>query len=67
MIVFKWINRYSGECGYIKVISTKERHFINTTNLEEAKKYSKNSVERMTKLLAEYGELDNNDLEVVSC
>lgn len=39
-MVIKWINRFSGEVGYVKSISVKEGHFNNTFDVSEARKFA---------------------------
>lgn len=66
MVVLKWTNKFSGETGYVKSISNKEKHFVNTFDMNEARSYSESSVEKIMKNLSSYGELDNNNFEVIS-
>lgn len=66
MVVLKWTNKFSGETGYVKSISNKEKHFVNTFDMTEARSYSESSVEKIMKNLSSYGELDNNNFEVIS-
>lgn len=66
MVVLKWTNKFSGETGYVKSISNKEKHFVNTFDMNEAHSYSESSVEKIMKNLSSYGELDNNNFEVIS-
>lgn len=67
MFILKWTNKYSGETGYVKSISAKEKHFENTYDITEAKQYKTASVaNRMIASLVAYGEADNNDFEVIA-
>lgn len=66
-MIIKWTNRYSGETGYIKDIDYKNRHFNNTFEYEEAKKYnSKDIIKKTIDKLIEYGEGINNNFEIVN-
>jgi hypothetical protein len=65
-MVIKWINRFSRETGYIKTVDYKNKHFNNTFNYTEAKKF--NTIESANKCISkleEYGEGINNEFEVV--
>ena len=65
MVVLKWINKYSGETGYVASMSTKEQCFINTFSKEEAKRYSEKAVKGIMTKLEKYHETDNNIFETV--
>ena len=66
MFVLKWTNKFSGETGYVASISTKDKHFVNTFDINEAKVYKTSVVaNRMINTLAAFGEADNNTFEVV--
>lgn len=66
MVVIKWTNKFSGETGYVESIDTNNLHFVNTYDIESAKKYKATSVAKgmVTKLIS-YGEGENNDFEIV--
>lgn len=67
MFVIKWTNKYSGETGYVESISTKEQHFVNTYDIDSAKRYKSASVaKRMISSLESFGEAVNNDFEIIS-
>lgn len=67
MFILKWTNKYSGETGYVASVSSKEQHFNNTYDKEEAKRYqSESSVKRIITCLTAMGEADNNVFEAVS-
>lgn len=67
MFVIKWTNRNSGEVGYVESISNKEKHFVNTFDIEKAKRYKSVSVaKRMISSLESFGEADMNDFEIIS-
>lgn len=63
----KWTNTYSHESGYVKYVDYKNKHFVNTFTIEEAKSFvSTAAAEKAIKKLIEYGEDRNNKFEVVS-
>lgn len=64
--IIKWRNRYSGDTGYVASISEKNRHFNNTYNINDAKRYINKSYAKgtITKLM-NYGEGNNNDFEIL--
>ena len=66
MVVLKWTNKYSGETGYVASVSTKEQCFVNTFNMDEAKRYSEKAVAGSMKKLEAYHETENNDFEVIT-
>lgn len=67
MFIIKWTNKHSGETGYVESVSKKNRHFVNTFEQTSAKQYKTESVaSRTIASLAEYGEADNNNFEVVA-
>ena len=53
----KWINKYSGESGYVKAI--KPAYFEATYNLEEAKKFRASDIDKTIEKLMKFE--DNND------
>ena len=62
----KWRNRYSGEEGYVKSISTKGGHFVNTYEIREACEYKTEAAyKKAIKMLEKYGETKNNEFEPV--
>jgi len=66
MSVIKWVNKWSGETGYVKSIKPKQGHFVNTFEQTEAKKYKDEAVlNRALDVLIAIGEGDNNYFEVV--
>lgn len=66
-MVIKWINRFSNESGYIKYIDYKNKHFVNTFNGTDAKKFvSTESAEKAINKLIEYGEAENNIFEIIN-
>lgn len=65
MFHIRWTNKFSNEQGYVGAVKRKERHFVNA-DADHAKKYHyKTTAEKDIALLTEYGEADNNILEVV--
>ena len=66
MVIIKWTNKISNETGYVASLSTKNMCFINTFELEDAKRYSEKSVPGIMKKLEAYHETDNNEFEVIT-
>jgi len=65
MVVLKWTNKYSGDTGYVASISTKEQCFINSFDIDEAKRYSEKAVKGIMTKLENYHETENNFFEVI--
>jgi len=65
MVVLKWTNKYSGEIGYVASVSTKEQCFVNTFNMDEAKRYSEKAVKGILTKLDNYHETDNNIFDMI--
>lgn len=66
MFILQWKNKYSGDIGYVKSVSSKRKCFENTFDEKEAKQYSTASAAaRMITMLTAYGEADNNDFTVI--
>lgn len=65
MVVIKWTNKFSGETGYVESISSKEKHFNNAYEFEDAKQYSETSAKGILTNLAKFGEAENNDFELI--
>ena len=64
--VLKWTNRYSGEQGFVQSIVKAEGHFVNTSDVAEAKIFSRQcDVTRALNVLAGIGEADENVFEAV--
>lgn len=62
----KWTNTYSRETGFVKHIDYKNKHFINTFNESESKKFvSAESAQKAINKLIEYGEAALNVFEIV--
>lgn len=62
----KWTNKFSGETGFVKNVSSKENCFHNTFDEAEAKRYNSASIaRRMITTLCSMGEGDNNDFDVI--
>lgn len=67
MIIIKWTNKYSGETGYVEDVNKKEKHFINTYEQSQARKYNNaGNARRVIESLTSYGEADNNDFELIT-
>lgn len=63
----KWTNTYSRETGFVKYIDYKNKHFVNTFNEGEAKKFvSAESAQKAINKLVEYGEAELNVFEIVA-
>lgn len=65
MYKIKWINRISGETGFVESVDTTKKHFINTYNFENAKSYNKGNATKVIMCLNKYGEGLNNDFELI--
>lgn len=64
--IIKWTNKFSGEQGYVQSVVKAEGHFVNTYDAAEAKVYKRQSdVTRALNTLAEIGEGENNNFEVL--
>lgn len=60
----KWVNKYSGESGYVKTIRASKGYFENGT-LEEAKIFRYNSeCNKAIETLGRIGEAENNDFVI---
>ena len=65
-MIIRWTNTYSREIGFVKSIDYKNRHFNNTFNENEAKKFvSIASAEKAINKLHEYGEDELNIFEII--
>ena len=64
--VIKWINKFSGEIGFVKSIDKLEGHFNNTYDINEAKKYSAQSAKCNIRLLNKLGECKNNEFLIIN-
>ena len=60
MVLLKWTNKFSNETGYVESVSAKEKHFVNTFDVNAAKRYSSRTVANRIN-----GEAENNDFEIV--
>lgn len=61
-MIIKWINRFSGEVGYVKSISIKEGHFNNTFDISEARKLANlGTLKAAVNSLIKMGEAENNE------
>lgn len=60
--VLKWVNKFSGETGYVKTVSVAKGYFINTPNAAEAKSYkSETAINKDLAILEGFGEMVNNN------
>lgn len=67
MFTIKWTNKYSGETGFVKSVSNKEKHFNNTFDLGEARSYkSEKKACEIIKSLIDMGEGLNNNFEIIN-
>ena len=65
MVVIKWTNRHSNESGYVQGVLAKEKHFVNTFNRNDAKKYSSERIAKgVVTTLIKYGEAENNEFVI---
>lgn len=68
MAKIAWKNTFSNETGYVKEVSAKDKHFIDTKDEKDAKVYaSKSSARRAVTQLESYGEgkAKNNVFEII--
>ncbi|MBP5332442.1 MAG: hypothetical protein J6Y89_11395, partial [Lachnospiraceae bacterium] len=64
MKAIKWINKFSGESGYVESLA--DNHFINTWQIEYAAKFrSQKDADKALDTLYAFGEDVNNNFEVV--
>lgn len=62
----KWTNKFSNESGYVRRVSNKDKHFINTFDESEAKTYkTARAAEAIIERLTDFGEAESNEFEVV--
>lgn len=63
--LIKWINRWSGESGYVSKVMVSKKHFINTFDVSKAKKYrTKDDAKSEISLLNTMGEGINNEFVI---
>ena len=66
MCKIKWVNKVSGETGYVKEFKKKMGHFENTYDEAEAKSYKTEAAAKTAiKGLEAVGEADNNCFEII--
>ena len=64
--IIKWTNKYSNECGYVRKVSNKEKHFVNCTEAAGARKFrSEKEANGIIETLVSYGEANNNYFSVI--
>lgn len=64
--IIKWTNKYSGETGYVASIDSKEKHFVNTSDVQDARVFTNAGLAAAgIKQLTTYGEAENNVFEVI--
>ena len=63
--IIKWINRFSGETGYVKVIRKAKGYFENTFDSKEARLFSDAEASKALVTLSDIGEAQNNQFEIV--
>ncbi|MBQ4307228.1 MAG: hypothetical protein II759_01465 [Lachnospiraceae bacterium] len=65
-VLLKWTNKFSQESGYVKSVSRKEGHFVNTYDEADARKFLNLTIaENTIKELEAMGEGENNVFEIV--
>lgn len=62
----RWINKCSGEVGYVKCINSKEQYFENTFDENEAKVFAKSTVKKALKQLESYCDWNNYEAVAVT-
>lgn len=66
-MIIKWVNKFSGETGFVLSVDKKNKHFNNTFNKDQARRYaSEASATSIVNLLISFGEGENNDFEVIA-
>lgn len=64
--ILKWINKWSGEVGFVGEIVAKEKCFHNS-DFDGAKRFNnENAAQKAIASLVKYGEADNNNFEIVA-
>lgn len=53
-MIIKWINRFSGETGYVRNINRKGEYFENTFDREQARDYKCKNISRIISVLGKY-------------
>ena len=53
-MIIKWTKRYSGETGHVKHITSKGAYFENTFDINEAKRFNKNMINRALRDLNDF-------------
>lgn len=62
-----WTNKHSNETGFVKDVDSKNRHFVNTFEADEAKVFPNAGLAvRTINRLIEFGEGENNDFSTVT-
>ena len=65
MKIIKWINKFSGESGYVKSVLKSKGYFVNTWERDNAKTYLNDGMAKKDLLLIEeMGEAVNNDFVI---
>lgn len=62
----KWINKFSGDTGFVGKVSKAKGYFVNAETQADAKTYaSEKMADKDIVVLTELGEAKNNDFVVV--
>lgn len=62
----KWINKFSGETGFVGKVMKSKGHFVNAEAQADAKTYaSEKAADKDIAILTELGEADNNNFIAV--
>lgn len=62
----KWINKFSGEQGFVKSIKASKGHFESTYEEVEARSFrSDKEAQKAIEQLVAIGEAENNNFEIV--
>lgn len=64
--IIKWINRWSGESGYVSRVLISKKHFVNTFDVSKARRYNgEDEAKQGVSLLNTIGEGTNNEFVIV--
>lgn len=65
MKILRWINKYSGETGYVKSVLKSKGYFVNTWQRAEAKAYMNETMAlRDLEIIKALGEATQNDFVI---
>lgn len=63
--IIKWVNKFSGETGYVKTIRKTKGHFENTSEIKEARLFTEPEATKALTTLFDIGEAENNNFEII--